>query len=64
MSNYSRRRPIDIRPGFVDALAALLMVVVFVEMAHRKSSYLGFVSSIACMTALVTKREMCSSASA
>ncbi|MDX1571988.1 MAG: peptidoglycan -binding protein [Xanthomonadales bacterium] len=33
MSAYaSRRRPVDIWPGFVDALAALLMVVIFVLM--------------------------------
>ena len=30
MSSYARRRQVDIWPGFVDALAALLMVVIFV----------------------------------
>lgn len=30
--SYARRRPIDIWPGFVDALSALLMVVIFVIM--------------------------------
>ena len=32
MARLARRRPLDFWPGFVDALASLLMVMVFVRM--------------------------------
>ena len=45
------------------AVGSMLMIVIFVCVAHRPYSS-GEKVSIACMTPLVTKREMCSSASA
>lgn len=48
----------------VFAVRAVLMVVTSVQISHHKAPYLGVDSSIACMTPLVTRREMCSSASA
>ena len=48
----------------VFAVRSVLVVVVGVQISHNKSPHLGLDSSIACMTPLVTKREICSSASA
>ena len=52
-----------LNPG-VFAVRAVLMVVIGVQIGHVKAPYLGVDSSIACMTPLVTRREICSSASA
>ena len=48
----------------VFAVRAVLVVVIGVNIGHFAVPYLGVDSSIACMTPLVTKREICSSASA
>lgn len=48
----------------VFAVRTVLVVVIAMQIRHVKVPYLGLDSSIACMTPLVTKREMCSSASA
>ena len=48
----------------VFAVCIVLVVVIVVQVGHVIAPYLGVDSSIACMTPLVTKREICSSASA
>jgi hypothetical protein len=48
----------------VFAVRSMLVVVIGVQISHVKAPYLGVDSSIACMTPLVTRREICSSASA
>ena len=50
--------------GSVFAIRSVLVIVVGVQVGHLDIPYLGVDSSIACMTPLVTRREMCSSASA
>lgn len=48
----------------VFAVRTVLVLVVGMQIGHVKAPYLGVDSSIACMTPLVTRREICSSASA
>jgi len=48
----------------VFAVRAVLVVVIGVQISHVKAPYLEVDSSIACMTPLVTRRDICSSASA